>query len=348
MFIDPADTRWKELLANTHHDVYHLSGFAGIEARLLRGEAMAWYYETNQNAFLIPLVSRKIEGDHTYRDLVSPYGYPGILSRGPADLATAANILSLFNKEAAAHGFVSSFLRLNPLINSWQLPQTESWRQWFHGGTVSVDLSLTMEQLRQSFSENHRRHLRKARALGYTSSINDWKHLPSFIEAYRQTMKRRNAHPYYFFPDEYFNQLQHLLGDKLMLVSVLDSDGNWASGGMFTVFGEVMQYHLGATPDAHMPVSPSKLMIEAAIEAGKAMAAVNMNSVKMLHLGGGLGGSTTDGLFRFKKGFGLNYHPYTSLRFIHLPAVYENLRKALGKGYNRNTYFPEYRVVIEE
>jgi len=99
---------------------------------------------------------------------------------------------------------------------------------------------------------------------------------------------------------------------------------------------------LGATTNRHLRHSPSKLMIHAAIEYGM------QHGAAMLHLGGGLGGSTTDGLFRFKKGFAPDYHPYTSLRFIHLPAVYERLKGSFGKAYNRNTYFPEYRVVIDE
>jgi hypothetical protein len=341
-FISSRDPLWQQILANTPHDVYHLPGFAAIEAGLLNGEAIAWFHQEQGNTFLIPLVSRTINGGQEFRDLVSPYGYSGMLTLKNIDADEASHALSLFNKEAAANGYVSSFLRLNPLLNSWQLPQTEAWRQWFHGGTVSVMLETDIEVLRRSYSENHRRNLSALSKLQYTTRVNQWQHLPDFMEAYRQTMNRRNAHPYYYFPETYFQMLRNLLGENLMLISVYDAEGKWTAGGLFTRFGDVMQYHLGATRDEYLSHSPSKLMLDRAIVEGK------QNGSQILHLGGGLGGSTTDGLFRFKKGFALKYHPYTSLRFIHLPSVYEKLRAALGKGYNRNTYFPEYRVVIEE
>jgi hypothetical protein len=342
MFIGPKDTLWTALLENTPHDVYHLPGYATIEAGLLNGEAIAWVHREQGNTFLIPLVSRTINGGQEFRDLVSPYGYSGMLTLNSIHADEASHALSLFNKEAAANGYVSSFLRLNPLLNSWQLPQTESWRQWFHGGTVSVNLSQPVEEIRGSFHQNHRRNLQRLHTSGYTAAINQWAELPQFMAAYRQTMKRRQAHPYYFFPDSYFQALHQLLGARLVFISIMDADGEFAAGGLFTLFDKVMQYHLGATTNKHLYFSPSKLMMDAAIEYGIAKRA------DLLHLGGGLGGSTTDGLFRFKKGFAEKYHPYTSLRFIHLPAVYEKLKLSLGKGYNRNTYFPEYRVIVEE
>jgi len=341
-FITSSDQRWQSLLDAAPHDVYHLQGFTRIEAELLKGEAIAWYHEGRGNVSLIPLVSRNIRGDETFSDLVSPYGYPGILSLKQPDVAEASEILAVFNKEAAAHGYVSSFLRLNPLLNQWQLPQTESWRQWFHGGTVSVDLSVEGEQLRSHYAENHRRNLKSLKQLGYTVAFDQWQFLPDFLNAYRQTMQRRNAHPYYFFPESYFQSLKQLLGEKLIFASVVTPSGEFAAGGLFTQFGTLMQYHLGATMNDFLAHSPSKLMMDAAIEEGKRREAT------ILHLGGGLGGSTVDGLFRFKKGFARDYHAYTSLRFIHLPSVYENLKASLGKGYNRNTYFPEYRILIDE
>jgi len=338
-FISSTDTRWHNLLNSAAHDIYHLPGYTELEARLLKGEAIAWYDANEGNPMLIPLVRRQINGNGGLYDLVSPYGYSGILSQFEITAAEASVILGNFNREAGHAGYVTSFLRLNPLINQWQLPQTESWRQWFHGGTISVDFSNELEAIRSNYSENHKRNLRRLLTNGFYTVINTWDDMASFILSYNQTMQRRHAHPYYFFPMDYFLSLHKLLGERLILIVVKSAAGEFAAGGLFTLSGGVMQYHLGATADAFVTESPSKLMMDAAIACGKDIKA------GLLHLGGGLGGSTTDGLFRFKKGFGRLYHPYTSLRFIHLPSVYEKLREQLGKGFNRNTYFPEYRSV---
>ena len=44
-FITSTDPRWQSLLQETNFDLYHLPGFAAIEAGLIKGEAVAWYQE---------------------------------------------------------------------------------------------------------------------------------------------------------------------------------------------------------------------------------------------------------------------------------------------------------------
>lgn len=339
-FIQPDDFRWQTLLAQTSHDVYHLPGYCLIEAGLMHGAAMGWYHEQDNVQCLMPLICRNINGVSQYRDLVSPYGYPGLLCNQQLSSEVATTLFETFHREACEHGYVSSFIRLNPLSNPWKLAEQDAFRQWMHGGTISIDLRRPTDKINAGFSENHRRNLRKLSASGFSAALNDWTTITDFITAYRQTMTRRHAHPYYFFPDGYFNSLQQLLADKLVYIAITDKEGAFVAGGIFTCFGEVMQYHLGATSDNAVHQSPSKLMMEQAVIYGIAAGAGT------LHLGGGLGGSTSDGLFRFKKGFGDGFHPFSSLRFIHLPRIYHLLRKESQAMDAQTDYFPEYRRTI--
>ncbi|GAB1418917.1 hypothetical protein MASR2M12_16820 [Bacteroidales bacterium] len=336
-FIRPDDLRWQSLLALTSHDVYHLPGYCVIEAGLVQGDALAWYHETDDMKCLIPLISRNINGSSLYRDLVSPYGYPGLLCNQQLNSEIASGLFEIFHREASGQGYVSSFIRLNPLLNPWKLTGHEFFRQWFHGGTVSIDLQQPVEAILSGFSENHRRNLRKLATSGFLAAINDWRTIGDFIHAYRQTMNRRKADAYYFFPDSYFNNLQQLLADRIVYISITNSAGKFVAGGIFTCFGEVIQYHLGATSNEAVHQSPSKLMMEEAIRFGIGVGA------RTLHLGGGLGGSTSDGLFRFKKGFGNYFHRFSSLRFIHHPDIYNRLRKESQAVDSQTDYFPEYR-----
>lgn len=343
-FINYQDVQWETMLTESDYDLYHLPGFASLEADLLGGKAIGWYHVSGDEKYLMPLIQREIGSAGRY-DLVSPYGYPGLLYNritNPINDQKASQVLNLFEQEAREAGYVSSFIRLNPLWNAWKVVEGERTlndhvRQWFHGGTISVDLRASETAIKDSFSENHRRNLRRLHSLGFTAQVNKWESIDGFVAAYRQTMKRRMAHPYYFFPDDYFRKLRDMLGDKLLYVSVCDADGRFSSGGLFTLFNPVMQYHLGATLTDQLYLSPSKLMMDAAIAYGK------LNNARTLHLGGGLGGSTTDGLFRFKKGFGRLYHPYSTLRFVHDPKRYDELKRQ-GKFQNTPAeYFPEYR-----
>ncbi len=342
-FIKNTDIQWNKILKASSYDLYHLPGFAAIEAELLGGEAVAWHVDCDHTSLLIPFIKRPVAASGYY-DLVSPYGYPGILSTQTIQAAAIADILHQFHKEAVEQQYISSFIRLNPMLNAWQLPKRingtgeEIYRQWYHGGTVSVDLKSDLETIRNAFSQNHGRNLRRLTKLQYQAHLNNWELMDDFIAAYRQTMKRRVAHPYYFFPQSYFQRLKELLGESLLFITVSNQSGSFVAGGLFTLFSGVMQYHLGATTSEALHLSPSKLMMDKAIQYGLA------NKANVLHLGGGLGGSTSDGLYRFKKGFGRQYHPYSSLRFIHLPAVYDKLRAHKAKTSSHHIdYFPEYR-----
>jgi lipid II:glycine glycyltransferase (peptidoglycan interpeptide bridge formation enzyme) len=101
-----------------------------------------------------------------------------------------------------------------------------------------------------------------------------------------------------------------------------------------------MQFHLGATNDACLYYSPSKLMMDEAVNYASAM------QLRYLHMGGGLGGSVADGLFRFKKGFGKKYHAFSTLRFVHNNSLYQQLKNTEGARlqYIDPSFFPAYRI----
>jgi len=328
---------WKQLLKHIPHDVYHLPEYVVLESSLVGGEALAWYHSDQDTEYLIPLIRRRIKQSSQHSDLVSPYGYPGIISNSHIEQKQAFSLLCKFHEEATQQGFVSSFIRMNPVINPWTFPSNPTFRQWTHGGTISLQLELPMSQISQTFSVNHQRNIRRLHRQGYQAAVNQWNYLDDFIEMYYRTMERKGAKPYYFFPKSYFDTLRQILGDRIVFISVHDPHKICVSAGLFTLFGSVMQYHLGATADHAISYSPSKLMMDEAIRFGK------LSGASMLHLGGGLGGSTSDGLFRFKKGFGNMFHPYSSLRFIHQPKTYNELHKKQVTTNIPKDFFPIYR-----
>jgi len=340
-FICPSDKRWSELLEISTPDFYHLPGFAEIEAELLGGEATAWYFENGDQHCLIPLIKRPIS-KHGIYDLVSPYGYPGMLSNGKLSAEKALHLFECFNHEAAKEAFVSSFIRMNPFINQWMFDglmngNEKPFEQLTHGETVSIDMKSGISTIRRQFSENHKRHLKKLKNLGCQIAINNWTYRKDFISAYRQTMKRKSAQTYYFFPSSYFGKLKKLLGNRLALITISDKEGKMLSGGLFTQFDKVMQFHLGGTIDEAVNLSPSKMMMDAAVIFGK------LNDAEILHLGGGVSANTSDGLFRYKKGFGGRFFSFSTLRFIHQPEVYQKLCKSLKANKQDKNYFPAYR-----
>lgn len=340
-FINVNNTQWLKLLSKTPCDFYNLPTYCQLEAEVLEGKPLAWTKNINGFDFLIPLVERVIRSNGTLeKDLVSPYGYPGILYPENTQKATYTEALKMFHAEAENKGYISSFIRLHPIYNSFQISGLSNITQHYHGPTVSINLNLPLGVLRRSYSQNHKRNIKSLINDHYKIEVNNWASLDAFVDLYLQTMQRKHAKKRYFFSNNYFHQLQKFIKQSLILISIYDKHGEIASGGLFTLFNGLAQFHLGGTSDKFLNMSPSKLMIDAAIEVCKEKGA------HTLHLGGGYGSSTDDGLFRFKSGFGTSTQYFSTLRFIHHPEKYNKLIENNGININvQGDYFPEYRFL---
>lgn len=332
-------SQWQPFLAGRFYDLYHLPEYCALDAETIGGEALSWTVTINNRSHLIPLIRRPVNcynmpgNDRPLYDLISPYGYPGMLSTDKLTAVEACHVFSLFHEEAAAAGYISSFIRLNPLQNNWLLPGNDFMQQLCHGDTLSIDLKIPAHDLLSgqrgiygqpvySFSQNHRRNLVRLHREGYSVVVNATEYLPQFAKAYTATMIRHQAYHRYYFNEDYFNRLYRLAYNHIYFLSVLSPGGEFNCGGLFSVFGNVMQYLFGATVESAQHQSPSKLMIEEAINVGLYCGA------EVLHLGGGAGASSNDGVYRFKLGFAHKHSPYHCLHFIHRPLVYQRLADA--------------------
>lgn len=335
-FISLHDPLWSELLGQTECGCYCLPGYAQLDAELVGGNAIAWLQVSDENVFLIPLIERVINNTSGLKDLVSPYGFPGVLFKHPVNDFAALKLFQSFSQEAHDAGFVSSFIRLNPFSNNWNLELNGSNDQIkiAKGTIVSIDLSGDYQTIIRSISSNHQRNIRNGNSLGLIADINRWEYYSDFVNIYYQTMERLKADTYYFFPQDYFRRIKSIFQNNLIISTVHDPNGRLCSGGLFIIDGKIMHYHLGCTCNESIQFSPSKLIIAIAIEYAKG------NGIRLLNLGGGLGASESDGLFRFKKGFGKIYNEYCTVRIIHDPKVYESL---IMQGTGRK-FFPSYRM----
>jgi lipid II:glycine glycyltransferase (peptidoglycan interpeptide bridge formation enzyme) len=208
-----------------------------------------------------------------------------------------------------------------------------------HGETVSIDLTLPIEELWAQTRLTYRREITRALGLGYVARMDeDWRHLESFRHLYRATMDRHSADPFYFFEDAYFDDLRDALGESLHLC-VVEKDGAIAAAGLFVETDGIVQYHLSGTDDAFRMVQPTKLMIH--FVRGWAKDRGNL----VLHLGGGVGGDS-DSLLFFKSGFSSLRHTFATLRIVIDEGEYGRLLEARDPLIDpavRSGYFPLYR-----
>jgi RimJ/RimL family protein N-acetyltransferase len=212
--LTPDNPRWATFLDSTQYDFYHLPDYAALSASQEAGMPQGLLVEGDRGSMLLPIIVREISPGR--RDAVSPYGYPGPLVGGTDDPAFLREALAVGIHALRAAGFVSLFIRFHPLLNGD--PPQGLGTMVRHGDTVSIDLSLSEDELWRQTRENHRRNIVRARGLGYVASMDGaWSHFEAFKHLYRLTMERNNASAYYRFDDRYFDGLRRALGERLHL-----------------------------------------------------------------------------------------------------------------------------------
>ena len=209
------------------------------------------------------------------------------------------------------------------------------------GLTVSVDVRQPIEGLWRLLSHGHARAIARARRHGYAIEIGRLdEFLDEFIAIYDETLDRLRASASYHFGGEHLRRLAQLPQAHLAVATL---QGEVAGAYLFFEHQGIVEVHLGGTRKTFMMPSPSHLIIHAICLWARARGA------EIVHLGGGVGGSETDGLFTFKARFSPARHPFGTLRLVADRARYDDLvgRRAAAPALDRmvpaRDFFPEYR-----
>lgn len=333
-----AKKEWNELIGKaTIYDFYHCASYNNLEKS---GAPFLFVVQDEAGAFIaIPLLKRSIDGTG-YFDCTSAYGYPGPFSN-IKNLEGKKELLQYFHdsllKYAATENIVTIFSRLHPIIEQ---------AGFFNGlgevvslnKTVAIDLTLPLDMQRRQYRKSNKSEVNQLRKNGFVvKEAADKGEIDTFIAIYTDTMKRVNAHPYYFFDAEYFYNFLNSEDYQSRLLLAF-KDGEITAGAIFTVTKAIMQYHLAGTKEEYMKVTPMKLIIDEARLLGTDW------GLQYLHLGGGVGGSENDSLFAFKAGFSDLNFTYKVWKLVVDEAVNNELVQVRSqtKAINKN-YFPLYR-----
>lgn len=356
--LDASDIQWQELLQDFDHDFYHLPGYVSLEAHRLEGYPEALYVREGEHCFFLPYILRSTASvlpDYLAEaapfDIVSPYGYPSFLlsaaaCHSPEFIQAAFQAAIAFWQERR---ICSAFLRLHPLLLAGLSTESKAALTKLgltdNGETVAIDLSLSTEELEAQTSSKHRNNVRRVIRENFVVRWGSLEQdLAEFVEIYTETMARVNATQSYFFDEAYFRQLAIALKDKLHLC-IVEQNGITACASLVTETCGVVQYHLSGSRTEMMKFSPNKLMLTAMRDWAKA------RGNRWLHLGGGLGGSTTDPLFQFKALFSPLRFSFETIRLVINENQYEQLiherGKCTGAGPEellKTGFFPAYRA----
>jgi Acetyltransferase (GNAT) domain len=353
--VSPTDSLWQEILETLPHDFYHLPGYLALEADRYNAIPEAIIIRSNEKIFFLsylirdcsPILSTSNHQFNRVYDVVSPYGYPGMLvSQAGQNPEFIRKCLNLIYNYWSKSNICSAFIRLHPILNDYiDNSFIDDDKSVFckQGDVVLCNLTKTTEDIAKQIRSSHRRKINRLTRSGVVvkiGSVNE--HLNVFIDIYRETMDRVNATDDYYFTQAYFENLVRILGDKIK-VCIVDLDGEIVAASLITEFSGIVQYYLGGTKTAFLRQSPAIIMFKYIIEWAK------QRNNRYLNLGGGLGGNH-DSLYHFKAGFSDECESFATIKTIVDREKYDQLIAARAKslGVSRlelesTSFFPAYR-----
>jgi Acetyltransferase (GNAT) domain len=350
--LNTSNPLWLEILKKLPHDVYQLPEYLNLEAQRTKTIPEAILITDENNIFILNYLLR-ICNDITSNseilpetfDVTSPYGYPGFLlndaaATSPTFIAKAMVTLKEILKEK---GVCSAFFRLHPILNNNYINAFPPNTFTPNGQTISIDLTLSESELWAHTRKGHQSTINKCKRLGFTARVVSFEdYYDEFTAIYEETMNRVQANKSYYFDDSYFQGLLQL-GDKLHLC-IVEFEGQIICASLFFECCGIIQAHLGGTKNDFLKQSPFNLLLHHVRLWGKE------RGNKYLHIGGGLGGSTTDSLYTFKSGFSRQRHDFLTMRLITDAEKYLHLVELKAKALNIQVeelldtgFFPAYR-----
>jgi len=333
--IEVSDNKWSEILSKSfQYDFYHTQAYHYLEKE---NRPVLFVVVFDVDFIAMPLLIREIPNS-AYSDCTSTYGYCGPVSNLDFELIPN-EYFSIFHEKLINYfkqnNIVTAFSRLHPLISSGN---------FFSGfgvvkdinKTVALDLRISLEAQKKQYRKSNKSEINQLRRKGFEIvEAKSKEDIDKFIAIYHETMSRVDADEAYFLNHQYFyNFLKtNSFETKLWLVK---KENEIAAGAIFTITNKLMQYHLAGTTQAYLNVAPMKLIIDEARLVGTKL------GLDFLHLGGGVGGSDDDSLFRFKTGFSDFRCVYQIWQIIIDKEKYNDLIEESGVDKNLS-FFPLYR-----
>ncbi len=328
--VEVAPEEWDALLADLGVvDVYFRRAY--LESARLLGQGSPVFLHLPASGVVFPALVR--EAADAYVDVGTPMGYGGPVASGEEPAGAA--FFEAYERWCAERRVVATFARFHPVLANQALAEG----RW-HVETIGHSIGWRVEgkdpdEVFAGLDAHHRRVVRKARQAGVevVAGIGA-DELGGFVDLYRQTMRRREASAFYYFPDEYWRHLAKDLGDALLRFDAYE-DGELAASILCLAAPPLLHYHLGASSERGQSLGANHVLF---CDTGAWAAAQGFS---LFHLGGGVGGFE-DSLYEFKRRFdpeGLL--PATLGKAVHDADAYRRLANAAEIDYAG--YFPAYR-----
>ena len=319
-------------------DLYFDENYGKLYEKIENGKAEIFEYKDENgkitNQFLIRKIPDKIEGKE-YFDIVTPYGYGGSIIENL--IGDKEKLLQRYQEEFSKYclenNIVSEFVRFHPIVKNY-----EDFGKMYNAKYMRKTLITKLQEddpVQNQFGKSCRKNIRQALNKGVTYKITQKPdNIDSFKDIYYSTMDRNSATDYYYFDDEYFNNLLKYFKSNIIFIEAIFENKVIAAGLYFT-YKDIIHIHLSGTLTEFLYLSPAYILRYAVTLWGKE------NGYKLIHHGGGRSNSEEDSLYLFKKNFAKVYDTDFYIgRKIWNQEIYDKL--CILKNIDKNEeFFPE-------
>lgn len=322
-------------------DIYFEPHYGKLCAIIEGGSLEIFDLQTDHGRVRSMFLKRKLplalDPQQTFFDITTPYGYGGPIIM--ALTGDKESLLREFSQRFAAYcekeRIICEFVRFHPILGNAQ-DFRSCYETVYMRKTVVTPLQAGVDPLTQQFSKSARKTIRKGLHHGAQIEIvENPGNLDIFTSIYYDTMNRKDAENFYYFPREYFDYLLKHLNHHFINVNIW-LGGQCIASGIYFIYDEIMQIHLSGTRREYLQLSPAYLLRYGAINWAKEQ------GFRYVHHGGGVSNDPHDRLFQFKSRFSRSEPlDFYIGKKIYLQSVYDEITAKCGKG--NSAYFPQYR-----
>lgn len=332
------DEEWDDVVKSfINYDIYYFRGY--VRAFQIHGDGVPQllYYHTSKLRAIYVYMKREL--DEGWWDIITPYGYGGLLFEGETDEESLRMFNNEFIAQMKANKIVANFVRFHPVLGNANKNRSIC-EVMDLGQTIAIDLD-SEETVWNNFTSKNRNMVRKAEKNGIEIKHGKGMDLfDQFIRIYNHTMDCDNAEDYYYFKRPFYESIERDLAENYEMFYAVYNTEIIAMSIMLFANGN-MHYHLSGSLCEYRTLAPTNLLLYQAALWGVSQ------GFKSFHLGGGVG-SSRDNLYKFKEGFNRR----SDLLFSIGKQVFcvEKYNELVGKRKKQNvdfdessSFFPLYR-----
>lgn len=288
--------RWNNTVkALANYEVFYLIEYveAFMKEDIKNGIPTLFLYQNNNEYAINVVFKRDIAKDknfqgiipeHTYYDLITPYGYGGFFG----EISNYQILNKVYNEYCIQNKYICEFVRFELFSNYYNHYEGEVETK-SHNVVRSLENSL--EEIWMDFKHKVRKNVKHALKNSLSISIdNSKKNVEFFLDIYYSTMKRSGASKEYYFSREFFETLNQMQNNITYFYVLYQ---NKVISTELVISGSENCYsYLGGTHEEYFNLRPNDFLKYEIVKWAKAQ------GFKNYILGGGYG--SDDGIYQYK------------------------------------------------